>query len=553
MAVSPPKRLPQSQPARAARPAEGGRIGQNEPRVSPHNADAEMGLLAAIIIDEDGSVLDACLKDNITPAYFYRSAHQYIYAAMLALRAKGAALDEIVLANELRARKELDACGGHAYLYEITNRVQTTVGAKGWREIVREQYFLRQLIRTSQWTVEQAYGASQGSSGELLASIRSTFERIEHDMSGNGAVSRGLFDAVLTKDNPNNLLGTDDFLERGGVLLTISLAGVGKSSWTFQSAATWALGRPFFGIQASQKMRVLIVQAEDSDRYRAKCTESLRQAWNLTPAEGAELHDRVKVARIKGVAGDEFLAQVGALAKKHEADLVYINPISNYILGDGGKAEVATQFFNGLDRINDKDRWAYILIHHTGKPPKADAKVDNSEDWAGIYMGFGSSVFANRPRAGILLQPRVGMQGEFWMHLGKGGMNAGVVKEVEHGVGVRLEPTIKIAIRHSTQKMKMPWGEMPMYLWEPSDAAPDPAKKGERSGRGRPSKYNRESVLQCFPKRENAKSALQVMRFVQEIEVGMTPNTFNAIRHELMKDGKVFQTEDGENALFFRA
>ncbi len=149
-------------------------------RVNPHNLDAEQGLLASCLLENGMDILNECMVAKVRPEYFYRSSHQLIYEALLELNALGVPPEEIVLANRLQERGQLDAIGGHAYLLEITNRIQTTVHARHWLKIVRDKFFLRQLIRASQWTVEQAYAAT-GDLPELLNNVESEFFKIQQD------------------------------------------------------------------------------------------------------------------------------------------------------------------------------------------------------------------------------------------------------------------------------------------------------------------------------------------------------------------------------------
>jgi replicative DNA helicase len=166
--------------ARASGGSEGG-------RVAPHNVDAEQGLLASCLLENGGDVINECLVAKVRPEYFYQAAHQVIYEALIALNSAGVPADEILLANKLKDAGQLDAIGGHAYIYELTNRIQTTVHAKHWLQIVKEKFFLRQLIRTSQWTVEQAHGAGQGSVQELLGNVEAEFFKIQQDTISESA------------------------------------------------------------------------------------------------------------------------------------------------------------------------------------------------------------------------------------------------------------------------------------------------------------------------------------------------------------------------------
>ena len=182
MSVTPAASRPRPPSSPGSRPpAPGG------DRVAPHNIDAEQGLLASCLLENGGDILNDCLAMKLRAEYFYRPPHQIIFEALVALYNAGMPPDEILLANKLKDAGQLEAIGGHAYLYELTNRIQTTVHAKHWMQIVREKFFLRSLIRTSQWTVEQAHGAGQGSVAELLNAVESEFFKIQQDTISDSA------------------------------------------------------------------------------------------------------------------------------------------------------------------------------------------------------------------------------------------------------------------------------------------------------------------------------------------------------------------------------
>jgi len=167
--------------------APGERHAAPESRVAPHNIDAEQGLLASCLLENGGDILNECLAAKLRSEYFHRPAHQIIFEALMALNEKSVPPDEILVCNKLKDLGQLDIVGGHAYIYELTSRIQTTVHAKHWMQIVREKFFLRQLIRTSQWTVEQAHGVGQGSVPELLNHVESEFFKIQQDTISESA------------------------------------------------------------------------------------------------------------------------------------------------------------------------------------------------------------------------------------------------------------------------------------------------------------------------------------------------------------------------------
>jgi replicative DNA helicase len=193
MSVAPPRPRTESSPSSASpRGGAEGRPGNPAAntegnRTAPHNVDAEQGLLASCLLENGADVINECLVAKVRPEYFYRAAHQVVYEALIALNSAGVPADEILVANKLKDMGQLDAIGGHAFLYELTNRIQTTVHAKHWLQIVRDKFFLRQLIRASQWTVEHAHGAGQGSVQELLGEVEKKFFEIQQDTISESA------------------------------------------------------------------------------------------------------------------------------------------------------------------------------------------------------------------------------------------------------------------------------------------------------------------------------------------------------------------------------
>jgi hypothetical protein len=300
-------------------------------------------------------------------------------------------------------------------------------------------------------------------------------------------------------DDPNMLLGSDDYLGRGGGMLFVSHAGAGKSSWALDACMTWGLGEPWMGIKCAQPIKSLIVQSEDSDRYIGKIFGSFAHVKKLDSHKTEQLSKNVVMVRLKGVSGEKFFIELKRLVEEHKPDLVVINPLYLYADGDISRSEYAQPFLMNLDAINKEERFAYILIHHTGKPTqKNNGKRVEVEDWESAYMGFGSSYLANWPRATVLLEPVAGEIGRYQIKLGKGGLNAGVTKEVAQGVAIRHEPTTRIAIRHSQEKMLVGNRERRVYYWEIDTEAPVQQEVTKSKG-GRPPKWNIESYMRFIP------------------------------------------------------
>ena len=125
-------------------------------RVPPHSVEAEEQLLSAILLD-GGEMLDRADDAGIAAESFYVPANRVIYARLLAMRVAGKPIDLAVLAEELKATRQLDELGGYAYLTRISDRVPTTAGASFFIEKVRDLALLRDVIRVATGAVENCY------------------------------------------------------------------------------------------------------------------------------------------------------------------------------------------------------------------------------------------------------------------------------------------------------------------------------------------------------------------------------------------------------------
>ncbi len=142
-------------------------------RVFPHSVEAEEGLLACCIMDGP-DILSRCMEARLISDAFYVPAHQLLFEALLALNENRSAVDEIMLAEELKNRGHFEEIGGFPFINRITNRVETTAHANHFMEIVREKYLLRRLIRTATTTVERCFGFDGG--------LENFLEEVEQDI-----------------------------------------------------------------------------------------------------------------------------------------------------------------------------------------------------------------------------------------------------------------------------------------------------------------------------------------------------------------------------------
>lgn len=112
-------------------------------RIPPHNLDAEQSVLGAMLESKDAI---ANVIEILESEHFYKPAHVEIYETILALYARGEAVDAITVADELTRRGKLDAIGGKPYIHGLLEAYPTASSAAYYAHIVEELSLLRNLI-----------------------------------------------------------------------------------------------------------------------------------------------------------------------------------------------------------------------------------------------------------------------------------------------------------------------------------------------------------------------------------------------------------------------
>lgn len=119
----------------------------SKPKVSPHSAEAERGVLGSILIDKDAILR---IADLIAPTDFYEPRHEKVFAAALDLFQTGTPIDLLTLSQKLKDQKILKDIGGRAYLAELTEEFPTASHVFEYAKIVKQKSTLRKLLTSGQ-------------------------------------------------------------------------------------------------------------------------------------------------------------------------------------------------------------------------------------------------------------------------------------------------------------------------------------------------------------------------------------------------------------------
>lgn len=259
-----------------------------DPKIPPHDEDAEQSLLGAVLLDKD-ALID--VAEVVRPIFFYRDSHRVIFTAMLTLFEKHEPVDLVTLTSEIKKSGKLKDVGGRSYLSELLNVVPTSAHAKKYGKIITDNYVKRMLIKAAADMTENAF-KDQGEARRILDEaeqeifsiaqlhtrrdfipikdiLAASFDRLDELHKKAGGL-RGVPTGFTDLDN--KLAG----MQESNLLIMAARPGQGKTALSLNIAqhATIAHKLPvaFFSLEMSKEEMVdrLLVSQADIDAWKLK-------------------------------------------------------------------------------------------------------------------------------------------------------------------------------------------------------------------------------------------------------------------------------------------
>ena len=235
-------------------------------RQIPQNIEAEQSVLAACMLNRD-AIDEVAIR--LTPKSFFRPAHQIIFEGMMDLHARNLPVDQISLAENLRASGQLEAAGGREYLMKLADNTFALTNWLNHTEIVKRTSILRELIYASAQITSLAYDAPDDLGKVVEEAEKTLFQVTEKRVSSSfKPLENLLMDAfedisrLATQQShmmgvPTGFTDVDNLFHglRGGDLIILAARpGVGKTSFALNVAVNAAKsGCPttFFSLEMS--------------------------------------------------------------------------------------------------------------------------------------------------------------------------------------------------------------------------------------------------------------------------------------------------------------
>ncbi|MEM1283802.1 MAG: replicative DNA helicase [Pseudomonadota bacterium] len=166
-------------------------------RTAPHNAEAEAGLLGAILVNNEAFYR---VVDFLEPQHFYLAVHQKIYAAISELIRGGKVATPITVKTRFGAEEMIGEMSVPAYLLRLHGDATSIINVLDYAGLVYELALRRMLIGIGEDMVNSAYDmvGDVAAGAQIETAEKQLFSLAEKGRSEQGFIGFGtaLEDAI---------------------------------------------------------------------------------------------------------------------------------------------------------------------------------------------------------------------------------------------------------------------------------------------------------------------------------------------------------------------
>lgn len=332
----------------------------------PHDIPAERAVLAAVLLDESGAVIDA-LAGVLAPGDFFRPENARVFEAALALHADRVPVDIVTLGGKLRELGVLNAIGGAQYLGDLTDEIPTTAHVIQHAAQVREMARDREVLEIADALRHTRDRKAKRALAERLNDL-TTWDVASTTVKTLGELLECYFeDLAASAENPRQLFWPFPTLRRWakgprpGNLITIAARpGRGKSVMGEQLAIEfakqirqsgdtgWGVGI-FIALEMSHLefgARALAAEAQVNHDYTSKIQAMTPDVLQKVMSAANTLYNLPLVVDDKAA---QSLASISALARKlkRERGLAFLIVDYLQLMESSGMSDEKRQEFIG--------------------------------------------------------------------------------------------------------------------------------------------------------------------------------------------------------------
>ncbi len=312
-------------------------------RLPPQNVEAEESVLSAILLESDRDALFEVLE-TLKPESFYKTSHQRIYKAMIALFEKNEPVDAVTLSNKLKESGDLEDIGGGSYISWLLDSVPFAVNVPHYARIVHDKAALRTLIEKSNAITKRCYEDKGDVDGVIEFAEKAIFEIAEDKVKkAYSPISELLYKSLDDLGGRDNSMVTgvttgydrlDELtagLQKTDMIILAARPSMGKTAFALNitsNAAEAGVPVALFSLEMSKEqlaMRMLSTEARiDSTKMRNGNISS--DDWASINAAAGRLNESpIFIDDSPGLTAMEIHAKSRRLKMDHDIGLIVID------------------------------------------------------------------------------------------------------------------------------------------------------------------------------------------------------------------------------------
>lgn len=203
-------------------------------RVPPHNTEAEMALLGALLANN--AAMDHVV-DFLEPLHFAIVSHRKLYKEFVDQFSKNTFFSPVTLFNKFKGQSYLDEVGGTKYLANLMGAAVSIINAREYGKIIHDMAIRRSVISASQASYLAAYDTSEKSGQEIVEDAQEALQGM------HSAETRGEELLHISKGIDQELADIIDGIENGITLsgITTGLKGLDAKTGGMGAGQLWIL------------------------------------------------------------------------------------------------------------------------------------------------------------------------------------------------------------------------------------------------------------------------------------------------------------------------
>lgn len=335
-------------------------------RQVPASPEAEAAVLGSMLLDREciGDVIEAIGADS-----FSLTEHRILFDAILSLYENNSEIDLVLLRDELKKRKSLEAVGGVDYLVRVAESVPSASNASYYADIVKEKAMLRELAHACGEILHEACEEAGDVGEKLDIAEKRIFEVTEKKIQGSVLPVKDLitqaFESIESRKGGDGVTGvTTGFeelnqmlcgLQKGEMIIVAGRPSMGKTTFALNIAEHIGVdeGLPvvIFSLEMSKHQLVerflCSYSGVDSQSVR-KGMLSTDDMAKLTEAGGKLFEKPIYIDDTPGMTPLMIRAKCRRLKSRQDIQAVFIDYMQ--LMSLGGRVESRQQEISTISR-----------------------------------------------------------------------------------------------------------------------------------------------------------------------------------------------------------